>query len=106
MYKCCGHCDELQKLTAASEEDFKKFMMTWDGLWGDDVDNLQLYQQQQHLHQRHDTYLCSSSEYKEEGQTEPFISDYEIHYNRNSVLSIAPKTLLPMIVSQVDQPTQ
>jgi hypothetical protein len=89
-----------------AEENFNRFMMTWDGRWGADVEYQ--YQHHQHHHQQHQQqhghldlpYNPSSSfEDDEDGGM-----SHAIHYNHVSVLSIAPQTLLPMIVSQVTYP--
>jgi hypothetical protein len=84
-----------------AEESFNRFMSTWDGQWGVDVD-FQYQHHQQQQQQQHDLHLVlrnnvssSFDEHEEGGGSPPII------YNRNSVLSIAPQTLLPMIVSQV-----
>ena len=86
------------------EEDFNRFMTTWDGQWGADVEYVYQHQQQHQQHQQQQQHLLldspstfSSSFEEDEGKAAfPLM-----HYNRNSVLSIAPQALLPMIVSQV-----
>ena len=76
-------------------------MMTWDGLWGEDVESQ--YQHQSHDDQRRLQPQAFPPAYTKEGEDEgerPLVYD-SIRYNRNSVLAITPKALLPMIVSQV-----
>ncbi len=83
-------------------------MMTWDGHWGNEVDYQ--YQHYRHHLQRHDSHRrvrllqhCPESPHvfhlEEEGDV--MIQEQTSHYNRISVLAIAPKKLLPMIISQV-----
>ncbi len=123
----CDSCDDCrtasvhqqQNVIGIAEDDFNKFMMTWDGQWGDDVEyqyqhyhhhnhnhnhNHHHHQQQQQQQLLHGMQLPDSLHSPDNEEAMPLISDNLIHYNRISVLSIAPHKLLPMIVSQVAQP--
>ncbi len=77
-------------------------MMTWEGHWGVDVE----LQYEQHEQQEYAgiqlqacTHPCDATEDDTTGPA--LVYESIISYNRNSVLAITPKALLPMIVSQV-----
>jgi hypothetical protein len=87
-------------------------MMTWNGHWGDAVDYQ--YQHYRHHWQHHDGHRhrhvlqqCPEPPHllhaEEEGDV--VMEEHTSHYNRISVLAIAPQKLFPMIISQVAQST-